>query len=317
MLELRGITHIYNNLRALNNLNISVKKGEIFGFVGPNGAGKTTTIKIMCGLLKPTVGNVIFDGVDVLSDKKLLSNKIGYMPDFFGVYDNLKVKEYMDFYASTYQLSAVATKKRINELLDLVGLNDYHNRYVDELSRGMKQRLCLARSMVHNPEIIILDEPSAGLDPRARNDINGVLKSLGQLDKTVIISSHILSELSNLCTTIGIIQRGEIKVHGSVNEILEKTRTGNPVHIEVNDKIATAVQIIRENKLVEKLSISGNKIVVSLRGGNERLVELLYSLTSKDVPVIGFYREQGSLESLFLQLTKEGDEGIDEYLSNT
>ena len=216
MLEIKQLCKYYGDFLAVNHLDLSIENGEIFGFVGPNGAGKTTTMKIISGLLKASSGEVFIDGTNALKDAKQLKQKIGYMPDFFGVYDNLKAIEYMEFYASMYGIVGKKAKQISRELMALVNLSDKENSYVDGLSRGMKQRLCLARSMVHNPDLLILDEPASGLDPRARFEMKEILKNLKDMGKTIMISSHILPELAEICTTIGIMEHGQLLLQGKL-----------------------------------------------------------------------------------------------------
>ena len=222
MIEIKKLYKHYGDFVALNNLDLSIGKGELFGFVGPNGAGKTTTMRILSGLLKADGGEVYIGEVNALEDNQALKKKIGYMPDFFGVYDNLKAIEYMEFYASIYGITGKKARKLCMELMELVNLSDKAEFYVDSLSRGMKQRLCLARSLVHNPDLLILDEPASGLDPRARFEMKGILKNLNDMGKTIIISSHILSELAEMCTTIGIIEKGSMITKGTVDEIMSR-----------------------------------------------------------------------------------------------
>lgn len=210
MLEIRGLHKIYGKYHALSGLDMNVATGALYGFVGPNGAGKTTTIKIMTGLLPAEEGKITIDGMDALSNLKALKARIGYVPDFFGVYDNLTVSEYMEFFASCHHMDGLVARKRYTALLEQVGLEDKLDFYVDGLSRGMKQRLCLARALIHDPSILILDEPTSGLDPRTRFEFKEILSELQESGKTIVISSHVLSELSELCTDIGIIDQGRM-----------------------------------------------------------------------------------------------------------
>jgi len=239
MIDIINLTKNYGNFKAVDNLNLHIDEGEMFGFVGPNGAGKTTTMKIICGLLKASSGEVKVDGTDVLYGSKKFKSTIGYMPDFFGVYDNLKVSEYLDFYASIYKIKGEEKKKVCNDLLELVNLEHKREAYVDSLSRGMKQRLCLARSLVHNPKLLILDEPASGMDPRARFEMKEILKTLKTMGKTIIISSHILSELSEICTSVGIIDRGKMVISGSIEQIMAKIYSNKVLKVKVSDNNAS------------------------------------------------------------------------------
>ena len=302
MVEIKNLYKHYGKFVALNYLNLSIEKGELFGFVGPNGAGKTTTMRIISGLLRADGGEAVVDGVDATYDKRL-KRKIGYMPDFFGVYDNLKAIEYMEFYASIYGLTGKDATKMCLELMDLVNLSDKANMYVDGLSRGMKQRLCLARSLIHNPELLILDEPASGLDPRARFEMKGILRNLHDMGKTIIISSHILSELAEMCTTIGIIDKGKMVTKGLVEDILNQLNTSNPLKIHVVDGVETAVKYIKEDPLVNNLSIEGSDLTVSFSGNENDEAALLAKLVENGVRIASFVRETGNLEEVFMMVT--------------
>ncbi len=306
MLEIENLYKYYGNFAALDGLNLSIKKGELFGFVGPNGAGKTTTMRIISGLLRADKGSVHIGDIDALKDTRHLKDKIGYMPDFFGVYDNLKVIEYMEFYASIYGITGKSAHSLCLELLDLVNLSDKINLYVDDLSRGMKQRLCLARSLIHNPQLLILDEPASGLDPRARFEMKEILKNLIDMDKTIIISSHILPELAEMCTSIGVIQSGQMVLCGAVDEILSMMSSANPLVITMVAQVEQAITFLKEQPLVETLSYKDSTIRVDFKGDTCEEAALLQNLVAQNLPVCAFGREEGSLESLFMQITQNG-----------
>lgn len=303
MLKIEGLVKRYGRFTAVDHLDMEVNKGSIYGFVGPNGAGKTTTMKIMAGLLSADEGSVYIDGMNVSEDIDALKDKIGYMPDFFGVYNDLRVDEYMDFYAGTYYIPYEQRKDIIDNLLELVDLKDKRNFYVDSLSRGMKQRLCLARSLIHDPEILILDEPASGLDPRARVEMKEVLKQLRTLDKTIIISSHILPELAEMCTEIGIINRGRLIDSGSVNEIMRHISKERIIDVKVLEGTENAVKILEQ--LPEVTDIRENTFDVSFgcNGTDEMLSQVLSKLVSAGVPVISFTEREGNLEDIFMKLT--------------
>lgn len=306
------IEHLYKNFgdfRAVDDLNLHIEPGEIFGFVGHNGAGKTTTMKITVGLLAATGGNIYIEGVDAFKDYHKIKRKIGYMPDFFGVYDNLKALEYMEFYASLYGIVGKQAKTTCMGLMDLVNLSDKADTYVDSLSRGMKQRLCLARSLVHNPGLLILDEPASGLDPRARFEMKEILKNLGSMGKTVIISSHILPELADMCDTIGIMQRGKLIMHGTVDDIQMRAMHARPLHVRVLEKQEEAVRILKEDPHSKRVSVREDYLVSDYTGDDADSAQLLKRLMLADIPVESFYKEKGNLESLFLELTNEVDKG--------
>ncbi|KSV58430.1 ABC transporter ATP-binding protein [Acetivibrio ethanolgignens] len=310
MLEIRDLYKRYGKFTALDGLNLEIGKGELFGFVGPNGAGKTTTMRIMAGLLKADSGSVRINGVDAVTQPAKIKEKIGYMPDFFGVYDNLKAMEYMEFYASIYGIEGLEARELCRDLMKLVNLEDKEDAYVDGLSRGMKQRLCLARSLVHNPELLILDEPASGLDPRARFEMKEILKNLSSMGKTIIISSHILPELAEMCTSIGIIEHGKMVVKGTVDDIMSRMSASNPLLIRFASGKQEAIQLLKENPAVKSIAIQEDSVAVGFGGGQEEEAHLLAQLVTAGIGICHFGREEGNLESLFMQLTKEDeDEG--------
>jgi len=310
MLRIKNLVKKYGKFTAVDNLNMEIAPGHIFGFVGENGAGKTTTMRIVAGLLQPTSGEVYVDGTDILTSGRHVKKKIGYMPDFFGVYDNLKADEYMDFYAGIYGIPYRERRQITDQLLELVNLADKKDFYVDTLSRGMKQRLCLARSMIHDPKLLILDEPASGLDPRARVEMKNILRELKNMGKTILISSHILSELAELCTMIGIINQGKMVASGTVDEINDKiTRTGK-LKITVADKVEDAIRILKESPSIGELYVSGNIIEADSSADNMTQSQILKGLVLQDVPVITFAQIGGNLESIFMRVT-EGSEKKD------
>lgn len=313
MVEIEELTKRYGRFLALDHVNFHINKGDIFGFVGPNGAGKTTTMRIMCGLIKATAGNVVIDGVNVLKRPAEVKRLIGYVPDFFGVYDNLKVMEYMEFYGSMYGMRKADVVDASERLLELVNLQDKHEAFVDSLSRGMKQRLCVARSLIHDPELLILDEPGSGLDPRSRVEMWNLLKRLSAMGKTIMISSHILPELSEMCDSIGVLDHGRMVASGNVDEILDHSDAVSPVRIKgymlgmsaetSMDRISV---IIKERFDVDRIIVRDDEIFVYYTGSRERDSELLRSLVDNGVHIHQFYRDRGDLESLFLEITGGG-----------
>ena len=308
MLVIRDLKKRYGNFQALDGLNLEIKKGELFGFVGPNGAGKTTTLKIVAGLLAPDSGEVYIDGIDALKDKRALKEKIGYVPDFFGVYDNLKVSEYMEFFASCYGINGLQARRRCELLLEQVKLEDKADFFVDGLSRGMKQRLCLARALIHNPDLLILDEPSSGLDPRTRMEFAATLRELREQGKTLIVSSHILSELSELCTDIGIIEQGHMVLHGSMEQIFERVKSSNPLLVSVYREKETALSVLKSHPQVQTIAVKGDEIKLGFIGDKKDEAALLRQLIDSGVMISGFMREKGSLETIFMELTEHEEE---------
>ena len=266
MLTIRNLHKIYGKYHALSGLDMNVADGALYGFVGPNGAGKTTTIKIMTGLLGAEEGSVEIDGTDALGEPDALKGQIGYVPDFFGVYDNLTVGEYMSFFASCYRIDGLVARKRYTALLEQVGLEDKLDFYVDGLSRGMKQRLCLARALIHDPAILILDEPTSGLDPRTRFEFKEILEELKCAGKTIIISSHVLSELSEMCTDIGIIDQGRMVLEGNIGDILSRVNASNPLVISVYSNMEQAMAVLRRHPCVQTISMREKDICVRFAG---------------------------------------------------
>lgn len=306
MLTIKSLYKYYGKYAALSNVNLHIDKGELFGFVGPNGAGKTTTMRICVGLLAADAGEVYIDGAEMLHNNVLLKERIGYVPDFFGVYDNLTAIEYLEFFASAYGLRGEEAVKMCEGLLELVNLSSKRDSNVDGLSRGMKQRLCLARALVHNPDMLFLDEPASGLDPRARFELKEILKNLCGMGKTIVISSHILPELAEMCTSIGIIDKGHMTLQGHVDDILHSAKTMNPVVISLSDKVEDAVRCMKENPKVHSVKVQGRKLIVELNGEIPEERELLRTLIMNDIPIYSFTREEGSLESLFMKITDKG-----------
>src|ERR1044071_8978507 len=236
MIQIHHLRKQYKDLVALHDLNLELNAGDIFGYIGPNGAGKTTTIKMLATLLTPTAGTAYVDGVDVVRNPEAVRAVLGYMPDFFGVYDDIKVWEYLDFFAAAYRIPRHKRPQIIDDVLTLTDLNVKKDAYVESLSRGMKQRLCLAKTLVHDPKVLLLDEPASGLDPRARIEIKELLKELKAMGKTIIISSHILPELADFCNKIGIIEKGQMIVAGDVGEIVKDVRERHVLEVKILDE---------------------------------------------------------------------------------
>ncbi len=305
MLTIINLEKFYGKYKAVNGLDMHLKKGDIFGFIGPNGAGKSTTMKIVAGLLPADGGEIYVDGIDALKDNKKLKEKIGYMPDFFGSYENLKVIEYMEFYASIYGIVGKESKNLIMDLLELVNLKDKIYMYVDGLSRGMKQRLCLARSLVHNPELLILDEPASGMDPRSRFEMKGILKNLKDMDKTVIISSHILSEMSEICTSIGIIGEGKMIYSGGIDNLLTRMSNANPLKIIVGDKVKEARIILSEMPYITNIKEDSREFTVFFNGGEVEISNTIRTLVLKNIPIVSFTQVSENLEDIFIKITEK------------
>ncbi|MFA6697812.1 MAG: ABC transporter ATP-binding protein [Eubacteriales bacterium] len=308
MLRIEKLVKKYGNFTAVNDLSLTLNRGDIFGFVGPNGAGKTTTMRVVAALMKASSGTVYVDGINVAQRPREAKAKLGYMPDFFGVYDNLKVNEYMDFYGSCYGISLSDRKRRTGELLELVDLLDKEDAYVDTLSRGMKQRLCLARSLIHNPELLILDEPASGMDPRARIEMKGILKTLKTMEKTILISSHILHELVELCSCIGVIERGRLVYSGRVEDLMSRLEGRSMIRLRVLSDVDKAVNLLKEQPYITEINGEDNELEIGYEGGQEDMARLLKLLVENDIPVISFSEIAGNIEKVFLEVTKSAGE---------
>ena len=307
MLEIKELTRVYGRFTALNHLNIQIGDGELHGFVGPNGAGKSTTMRILATLLPPTSGTAVMDGVDVRKAPRRMRELIGYMPDFFGVYDRLKTWEYLDFYARCYGFSNQERMRMIDQLLELVRLSDKRDSYVDVLSRGMKQRLCLAHALIHDPRLLILDEPASGMDPRARAEMKDILRSLKDMGKTVLISSHILPELSEMCDSLTIIDHGNLVFSGTVDALSRKMNGSAPLDIRLlRDQVDAAATILNEFPGVTGIELADAQLLrVDFDGDEQAAAQLLKKLLLGDIAVADFHRAQMNLEKVFMEVTQD------------
>ena len=309
MLQIDHLNKSYGKFQAVSDLTLHIPQGDLFGFVGPNGAGKTTTIRIVCGLMKPNSGNVVINGVNALAHREEIKKQIGYVPDFFGVYDNLKVKEYMDFYGSMYRMNSREIEKIADDLLELVNLSDKKEVFVDTLSRGMNQRLCVARALIHNPALLVMDEPNSGLDPRARVEMKELLLNLKSMGKTIVISSHILSELSEMCNSIGIMDQGHLVAAGHIEDIMEGGFGGDKLIITLEEGRETALRIASEHVKVKVESAGEHELKLSHTMTKQEIAKMVGTMIANDVVVTGFHKQEGSLESLFMRVTGESAEG--------
>ncbi|PFG06900.1 ABC transporter ATP-binding protein [Bacillus sp. es.034] len=306
MIKIHNLSKRYGSFLALDDLNLSIGKGTVFGFVGQNGAGKSTTFSILATLLAPTSGTATVNGFNISEEPKLVRRQIGYMPDFFGVYDQLKAEEYLDFYGASYKIPADQRKKLIPQLLELVNLTHKKDSYVDLLSRGMKQRLCLARCLIHDPEVLILDEPASGLDPRARIEMREILKELKKMGKTILISSHILPELAEICDEIGVIDNGRLVAHGSVSDIQFQLQADKLIVVKVRGLVESAVAFFEDDPFVSKIEVNeGDRTLQFLYKGDETgQTELLKKAILNDIPILSFKETETNLEDVFMEITK-------------
>lgn len=309
-IELVNLTHQYGRRVAVEKLNLKVAPGEVFGFVGPNGAGKTTTLRILAGLLRPTSGEALVGGHSARHSPQAVRRQIGYMPDFFGVYPELRVYEYLDFFAACYQIPEKDRPGLIEGLLDLVDLSRRNDDQVDRLSRGMKQRLSLARSLIHDPQVLLLDEPASGLDPRARVEIRELLVELARMGKTIFFSTHILADVAEICTRVGILEAGRLVAEGSLDELRSLLLPRRRVEVTVLDRAeetGQALAAISGAANIELLpSANGERprLAFEFSGEDPELADALAALVQSGLPVLSFYEDRRDLEEMFLRATK-------------
>jgi ABC-2 type transport system ATP-binding protein len=309
MIETINLTKKYGELVALNNLNLQIAAGDCFGFIGPNGAGKTTTIKILATLLKPTWGEARVDGKVIGYQNPQIRPIIGYVPDFMGAYDDMVVSEYLEFFAACYNIHGRQREQVVRDVLDLTDLNYKASTEVTGLSRGMSQRLSIARVLLHDPKVLLLDEPASGLDPRARIEIRELLKELRRMGKTIVISSHILHELAELCNTVGIIEQGQLVFSGPVSAIMAKASMGMVVHITVDDRAEQAAQLLSQVRGIRQVDITQHngtpRIDVTIDPESGLSVsELPSRLIAQGYRLASMQQEQVNLETAFMRLTK-------------
>ena len=304
MIELRGFGKDYGEFTAVESLDLKIEEGEMFGFIGPNGAGKSTSIRFLATLLRASRGDGTINGFSVSQDPMNVRRSVGYMPDAFGVYDGMKVWEFLDFFAVAYKIGRTQRKQVIKDVLELLDLTYKRDDYVNGLSRGMKQRLCLAKTLVHDPPVLILDEPASGLDPRARVEVKALLKELRRMGKTILISSHILTELADCCTSIGIIERGKMLMHGPIDEVYQRIRGNQVVEARLGENFDAGLSIIRSNPKVRDVQVDGTKVVIEFTTVEHNPANLLKSLIDNNVEVINFGQKDPNLEDVFMMVTK-------------
>lgn len=307
MIETKNLTKRYaGDFIALNNLSISIGEGEVFGYIGPNGAGKTTTIRILCGLLIPTSGSATVGGHDVSKNPKAIRKLTGFMPDAFGVYDEMRVWEYLDFFGACFKIPRPERKKRIDSVLEITRSETMRDYFVDTLSRGMRQRIGIAKTLMHDPKVIFLDEPANGLDPRARIDMRNLIRDLAALGKTVLVSSHILPELASICDKVGIIERGEMLAFGTVAEIMRKVRPNRMVEMHflgAAPPVLALAQSLARAGHVQKPEVFDDILHFELGGADTEVSKILRFFISKNVKVVWFREVESDLEEAFMKVT--------------
>ncbi|MBL8763834.1 MAG: ABC transporter ATP-binding protein [Phycisphaerae bacterium] len=317
MIETVNLTKRYGDLIALDSLNLGVEAGDCFGFIGPNGAGKTTTIKILATLLKPSSGQAMIDGLTVGYQNRQIRPIIGYVPDFMGAYQDMVVTEYLEFFAACYNIHGDKREKVVGDVLDLTDLAYKADSEVNGLSRGMQQRLSVARVLLHDPKVLLMDEPASGLDPRARVEMRELLKELRRMGKTIIISSHILSELAELCNVVGVIERGKLLFNGPVAEIIRRAKVGHVVHVAVAERVPAAADLLARVKGVAKVAVIDAEAGSAQGGAPRQIIQVSIAADAKldlsDLPnllmnqgfrLVKFTEEPINLETAFMRLTK-------------
>ena len=304
MIELKNFSKTYGDFVAVDDLSFKIEEGEIFGFIGPNGAGKSTTIRFLATLLKATAGEGIVNGHYVSRDPIGVRKSVGYMPDSFGVYDGMKVWEFLDFFAVAYQIPRTRRKGVLSDVLELLDLTHKRDDFVNGLSRGMKQRLCLAKTLVHDPPVLILDEPASGLDPRARLEVKALLKELRQMGKTILISSHILTELADCCTSIGIIERGKMLLHGTIDQVYQQIQQNRQIMVKFSGDPSQGVSLIRSDPNVRNVQLDTRHWMVELAGDDRDVERLLQQLVTAQCGLLSFAEQEPTLEDVFMMVTK-------------
>ncbi|MGI6416212.1 MAG: ATP-binding cassette domain-containing protein [Thermoguttaceae bacterium] len=304
MIKTEDLTKVYGDLRAIDSLTLELDEGDLFGFIGPNGSGKTTTMRILATLLQPSWGEATVCNYSIYTHPKEIRRLIGYMPDFFGVYDDMKVMEYLEFFAAAYRIKGAARRKKCEEMLELVDLGYKRNAFVTSLSRGMTQRLGLARVLLHDPRVLLLDEPASGLDPRARIEIRGLLKELRKLGKTIMVSSHILPELADICNKVGIIERGELLVSAEVAEVMRRVRQRPVLVIEIVGDQDAAARLLEQQESVDSVEQKDGRLYATLTAETASYSDLATALIKAGFKIKMFKEDEINLETAFMHLTK-------------
>lgn len=304
MIELIDFGKDYGTFTAVERLNLQIEAGEMFGFIGPNGAGKSTSIRFLATLLKASRGEGIVNGHSVTRDPMNVRRSVGYMPDNFGVYDGMKVWEFLDFFAVAYRIGRTQRKTVIGDVLELLDLAHKRDDFVNDLSRGMKQRLCLAKTLVHDPPVLILDEPASGLDPRARVEVKALLKELRRMGKTILISSHILTELADCCTSIGIIERGQLLMHGTIEDVYRRIRGNRMIDVRFTSNMDIGLSIIRSSPHARDVQVDDHAAMVELETDDAGVAALLNQLIAQNVGIRSFGEKEPTLEDIFMMVTK-------------
>ncbi|MES2791812.1 MAG: ABC transporter ATP-binding protein [Planctomycetota bacterium] len=304
MIETNKLTKRYGDLIAANEITLKLNEGDVFGFIGPNGSGKTTTMRMLATLLNPDYGEAYVCGKSIYTHPQEIRRLVGYMPDFFGVYDDMKVIEYLEFFAAAYRIDGPARRKVCEEKLELVDMTYKRDAMVNQLSRGQTQRIGLARVLLHEPQVLLLDEPASGLDPRVRIEIRNLLKRLGQLKKTIIVSSHILPELADVCNKVGMIEKGVLFINGHVSEVMQQVRQAIILNIRVQSETERAAKMLQQHDQVASLKIDDGTLIVTLKPNIDDYSDIPTQIIAANFKLTLFREEELNLETAFMELTK-------------
>ncbi len=303
MIEIRGLSKWYDEFLAVSDLSFTVQKGDIFGFIGPNGAGKTTTMRVLATILEPSAGDALVAGHSVIDYPEKVRRVLGYMPDYYGVYEGLTVWEYLDFFAAAYGIPRRRRQRILEDVMDLTDLKGLRNRMASDLSKGMTQRLCLGKTLIHDPQVLILDEPASGLDPRARIELRVLLKELRDMGKTILISSHILTELADMCNAVAIIERGKLVASGDVSEIVRRAMPLTTMVLRVKAEADRAKEVLGRFHFVQRVEAKDHELTFQYQGEQD-IPAVVKQLALADVPIVGLEEQKADLEDVFMKITK-------------
>ena len=308
VIDIRNLTKVYEGHQAVTDLSLQIEAGDAFGFIGPNGAGKTTTIRILATLLEPTSGTVHIGGYSAVEEPEKVREVLGYMPDYFGVYDGMRVWEYLDFFAAAYRKPKAARPGIISDVLELTDMTPKRNAFVEHLSTGLKQRLCLAKTLIHDPQVLVLDEPASGLDPRARVELKELLRELTRMGKTIFVSSHILPELADFCTKVGILEAGRLLLFGKVEDVLAqvKSRSARIIQVKTLTPLSQAESFITGRPHVANPAIENDVLQFEYDGSDAELPDLVEGLLGAGNRLLGFWEKETDLEDVFMKITHGG-----------
>lgn len=304
MISLSSVTRYFGKLKALDNIDMTIEEGDIYGFIGPNGAGKSTTLKILAGILQPSSGSITINGYDVTKDRREVVKIVGYMPDVYGMYEDMTVEEYLRFFCHANFIGKKKVGGIVDEVLELTDLTIKRDSKIEELSRGMRQRVCLSRALLHDPKILLLDEPASGLDPKLRIEFRELIKALSEMGKTIFISSHILTELSPICNKVGIIEKGKLLASGLVEDIKNNLKPKKMVNVRLLEKSADVYQLLDLHETVTDIMVEDHLIRFGYSGNDTELHGILADMINGGVKVVSLFEDKIDLEDIFMEITK-------------